>query len=261
MTINQLVEIGLAEPQAKAYLTLLKYCKISPPELAKLIGETRTNTYSLLDKLVQLNLAQLVKSQKKLYKATNPSSLENFAKIQRDIAVEKEEKARQLLPELMNMYFKIDNEPGIRFFKGKEEIKKIFQEQLETRKTIYLIRSPADIKYYDFDFVSNIRLAAAKFGIRRYGITPDIKETNPDREADRKSNLDRTWVDAKDYDAKVEWTIFGDKVSVISFGKEGVGMIIESPQIAESMRQIFELAKAGAKARYPKPKYGYKEDK
>ena len=131
-------------------------------------------------------------------------------------------------------------------------------EQLETRQTIYLIRSSADIKYYDFDFVSNIRLAAAKYGIQRYGICPDIKETNPTRQDDKRSNLDRTWVDKDDYNAEVEWTIFGDKVSAISFGKEGVGMIIESPQIAESMRQLFNLAKAGAKARYPKPKWGYK---
>jgi hypothetical protein len=78
----------------------------------------------------------------------------------------------------------------------------------------------------------------------------------PQGHADEYSDID-IWIGVDD--DKV-FTIFGDKVSAISFGKEGLGMIIESPQIAESMRQIFELAKAGAKARYPKPKYGYKKD-
>jgi sugar-specific transcriptional regulator TrmB len=258
MTIEQLIEIGLTNTQAKAYLALLKHGQISPPELAKLIDEARTNTYSVLDKLVVLKLATQVGNKKKLYKATNPSNLEEFVKLRRLKALEQEHKLDGMLPELMQMYFKVDSEPGIRFFKGKNELKRIYEEQIKSKETIYLIRSIDDLNYYGFDFINKVRLAPAEYGVKRYGLTPDI-QTNPSQAADKKSNLERTWVNPKDYDAKVEWTIFGDKISAISFGKEGVGMIIESPQIAESMRQIFELAKAGAKARYPKPKYGYKK--
>lgn len=259
MTVRQLEDIGLTNSQAKAYLALLKYQSLTPPQLAKIISETRTNAYSILDKLEELKLVQQIEKTKKTYKASNPTHLEDFVKKQKAQAQIREEKTRRMLPELTQMYFKIDSEPGIRFFKGKGELKKIYEEQIDSKKTIYFVRSPADIAYYGFDYIHNVRLTpAVKYGTQRYGLVPDGPEAYPTREKDRNSNLKRTWIAPEDYTAKVEWTIFGDKVSVISFGKEGIGMIIESPQIAESMRQIFKLAEAGAKVRYPKPKRRYK---
>ncbi len=47
------------------------------------------------------------------------------------------------------------------------------------------------------------------------------------------------------YDAPVEIDIFGNKVAILSFGDELIGMIIESKQIASSLRQLFILATLG----------------
>lgn len=255
MNYQQLTEIGLTTAQAKAYLELLKHQSLTPPELAKLIGEKRTNTYSVLDKLVEIKLAILLDGKKKAYKASNPSNLEDFAKAKRIESEEHEQQARHMLPELMTMYFKSNSEPGIRFFKGKNELKKIYDEQIASKETLYLIRSPKDIKFYGFDFMDKIRSAPALHGVKRISITPYLPHIPKHSPADdKKSNLDRTWVNTKDYTASVEWTIFGNKVSAISFGKESIGIIIESPQIAESMRQIFELAKIGARSNFKKPK-------
>ena len=249
MDYNRLVEIGLTPPQAKAYLELLKHESLTPPQLAKLINEKRANTYSVLDKLVELKLAALLDNKKKSYKAANPASLEDFVHKQRNAALERERQIRHALPELMQMYFRVDSEPGIRFFKGKNELKKIYEEQIASKQTLYFIRSPKDVEYYDFDFMDKIRSAPAQHGVKRVAITPYLPHIPKHSPADdKKSNLNRTWANTKDYTASVEWTIFGDKVSAISFGKESIGMIIESPQIAESMRQIFELAKKGAEA-------------
>jgi sugar-specific transcriptional regulator TrmB len=251
MDYKHLVGIGLTLPQAKAYLELLRHESLTPPEIAKLIGEKRTNAYSVLNKLVELKLAELLNGKKKSYKAANPANLEDFVKQQRQLAQEREQQARQMLPELMQMYFKVDSEPGIRFFKGKNELKKIYDEQITSKETLYLIRSPKDLNFYGFEFMNKIRLAPAEHGVKRVGITPYLPNAPHNTPADdKKSNLQRTWCNANDYTASVEWTIFGNKVSAISFGKEGIGMIIESPQIAESMRQIFELAKKGAQTSY-----------
>jgi hypothetical protein len=171
-----------------------------------------------------------------------------------------EQEFKQIAPELNALYL-ADNAPGIKYYKGKEELKHIYDEQIKSGKPIYFVKTHADFDYYGFKYLTQIRLAPAKYGIKKYGLVPDRKESNPTKKEDELCLLDRTWLDPKDYTAKVEWGVFGDKVSAISFGKEGVGMIIESPQIAESMRQIFKLAEAGAKARYPVPKYGYKKTK
>ena len=77
-------------------------------------------------------------------------------------------------------------------------------------------------------------------------ITPKdrlIKST----ENDAKILFNRTWIDKKYYTAPVEIDIYSNKVAILSFGKELIGIIIESPQIAKALKQLFLLSKKGAK--------------
>ena len=59
--------------------------------------------------------------------------------------------------------------------------------------------------------------------------------------------MNRFWVDKDMYDSPVEIDIFGNKIAILSFGNELMGIIIESKQIAQSLKQIFILATLGAK--------------
>lgn len=93
-----------------------------------------------------------------------------------------------------------------------------------------------------------VRHLAPKAGIQRYAFTPDAPETPKEiEESDKKMLLERTWYKPEDYTAPVEWSVFGNKVALISFGKEAMGMIIESKQIAESLRQMFKMMDDGLK--------------
>lgn len=85
--------------------------------------------------------------------------------------------------------------------------------------------------------------------MRVYAITPrdqfaKLRVTTP--EADKAILFERTWVDASLYSAPVEIDIYGDKIALLSFGTELIGVIIQSPQIANALQQIFALAKRGA---------------
>ncbi|MBA3679326.1 hypothetical protein H0W80_04025 [Candidatus Saccharibacteria bacterium] len=48
-----------------------------------------------------------------------------------------------------------------------------------------------------------------------------------------------------EYTEPVNWYTYGDKTAIISFGTEVVGTIIESPQIAAAMRQLFTFIQLG----------------
>ena len=79
MDVKFLKQLGLNGSQAKAYIALVKQGSLTPPELAELTGETRTNAYSILDKLVSLGLAKKVESSKKAtYRAEHPANLEKL---------------------------------------------------------------------------------------------------------------------------------------------------------------------------------------
>lgn len=251
MTIKQLVRLGLSESLATAYLALLQNGRLRPPELAELINETRTNSYSLLNKLVDLKLAKKLEDGKKImYEAENPVAFERFVQRQKEEVLERERLAKDTLPELLTIYQARSEKPGIRFYQGKQGIVDIYKEQISEGKPITYIRTRADIDFLGFRFAHNLRVMAPEAGLDRHVFSPDAPEVPVHwPESDRKYRLNRTWFHIEDYTAPVEWSVFGNKVAAISFGKEAIGMIIDSPQIAESLRQIFALLDEGLRRR------------
>lgn len=247
MNVETLMQLGLTKPQAKAYILLIKEGKLSPPVLASKIGESRTNAYKILDKLVEIQLAKKTEENKKfVYRPENPVALENLAREARDHMLQQEKQVKNYLPTLLNYFYTYSEQPGVRFFQGEAGIKEIFNDMLRTRKTIYLLRSPADIKFYNEEFFLKFREKRAKLGIETQALTPNVKSAIHSPELDARNKFMRTWLPKEAYDASVEWNAYGDKVAIISYGQEAIGMIIESPQIAESFRRIFKLMQLGA---------------
>ncbi len=240
---------GLSETEAKSYETLLNNVDWQPTKLAKVVQQTRTNMYKILDRLVALGLAERFDKDKKLhYRATNPSRLLELAHNLRTTRENAEKKLELHVQELTREFIKTNEQPGIRFYQGEKELKEIYFDQIKTKKPIYIIRPDYNMDLYDFDYMTEIRHMARKAGIERYAITPDRKKAPKNyKESDPYMILQRTWMKAGDYSAPVEWNAYGDKLAVLSFGNEALGMIIESPQIAESFKQLYILLERGLK--------------
>lgn len=249
MNEELLTNIGLNQTQAKAYLALVRHGSLTPPELAKKTGETRTNAYTVLDRLVELGLAKKDESKKKLvYRVENPVALEKLVKKHRDDALAREKLVKDSMPALLNFFYTYSEQPGVRFFQGTQGIKDIYNDMLRTRQDIYLVRSLHDQDTMTNEFYDDFRTRRAKLGIRTYMLSPtgSPKEVRPLDDAAYK--LIRINLPKDSYTSPVEVDIYGDKVAMISFGEEVMGTIIESPQIAEAMRQIFVLAKGNLQA-------------
>lgn len=264
MNVQLLIQLGLNKTQAKAYLTLVQFGSLTPPELAKKTGETRTNAYTVLDRLVELGLAKKHDIAKKLqYRPENPIALEKLAQQGRDEALERERLVKGSMATLLNYFYTYSEQPGVRFYQGKDGIEAIYKDQLRTKQPLYIVRSWKDRDFFGKGVFNVWRKRPAAHGIPTIMLSPDVEDANNDPELDKKLLWSRTWMRKEDYTAPVEWDIYGDKVSIISFGEEAIGMIIESPQIAEAMRQMFKLMDRGLKAdpEYAKmPKHGRMSD-
>ncbi len=244
---------GLNETEAKCYVALLEQKDWQPAQLAKYVNETRTNCYKILDKLVSYNLAERFDKDKKLhYRAKNPTQLLQLARDKRAIYEKQEKELALKSQELINTYFKSNEQAGVSYFQGKDELKDIYLDQIKSKKPIYIIRSDYNMDIYDFDYMTEIRHMARRAGISRYAITTDRPKAPKNyKESDPYMLLKRTWLPAGDYTAPVEWNAYGDKLAIMSFGEEAIGMIIESPQIAESFRQLYKVLDSGIR-RHPK---------
>ncbi|MCL2869716.1 hypothetical protein FWF48_02810, partial [Candidatus Saccharibacteria bacterium] len=58
---------------------------------------------------------------------------------------------------------------------------------------------------------------------------------------DKELLLHRTLIPQDEYTASVEIDVYGDKVALIAFGDTQMATIINSPLIAEAMRQVLQL--------------------
>jgi sugar-specific transcriptional regulator TrmB len=248
---ESLFAAGIQGTLAKAYIALLNVEAVSPSEFAHTIGESRPNTYKLLDELVERGLSKRFDIGKKLhYQAESPTHLLTLARERKDALMAEETQLKTAIPNLLKQYYTTHEQPSVRFYQGKEGIKEIYLEQIEEAKPIQFLKTRADIEFFGFQFMHEIRILAPRANISRHAFTPDAPEVPIDvEEADKKYLLSRTWYLQDDYTAPVEWSVFGNKVSIISFGKEAVGMVIESAQIAESLRQMFGLLDEGLKRR------------
>ncbi len=253
MNISTLTALGLTPSQAKAYILLVQYGSLTPPALAEKINETRTNTYKVLDRLAELRLVKKdPHAVKATYRAASPLVLEELARQRRNDAMAKEKHIKDAMPLLLNYFYTYSEQPGVRMFQGKAGIEEIFNDMLRTKQDIYLLRSPADVGFYDEIFFAQFRQKRAKLGIKTYGLTPNVSSAVHNEDVDKANKFMRTWLPQGAYTANVEWDVYGDKVALISYGKEAIGLIIESPQIAESFRQMFKLLQTlAANSKHP----------
>lgn len=242
MDVKTLEDIGLTKTQAKAYQALIKQGFATAPSLAKIIDESRTNAYKILDKLCDLGLATKESAGRKVtYYPASPTALEQLLQKQADLNSQRERKLKASMPDMLQYFFAHSEQPSIRFFQGKEGVQRIFSDMLQTGRDVYLLRSPEDVNFYDEEFFADFRKKRSLIGIKTSALTVDVPSAVHDPEVDFKNKFIRTWLPASAYTAAVEWNIYGNKVALISYGKEAVGIIIESAQIAESFRQIFQL--------------------
>jgi predicted transcriptional regulator len=258
MDIQILQDIGLTNIQALAYKALVDGGPQSAPTVAAAIGESRTNSYKVLDKLVELSLAVKEPFGGKFhYSATSPAALEQLVRQQAETIHQKERRLNSELPHLLDYYFAHSERPSIRYFEGKDGIVSIYKDQIATGQPLCYIHTSAAMPFVGFQDLHQLRNTFPRLGIPRRTLSTDNgpgiplppEEQYPIAKSDEAMLLERTWIQPEDYSAPVEWSVYGDKLSVISYGEEAMGMIIESAPIAQAFQQLFNMLEEGMRRR------------
>lgn len=233
-------QIGLTKHQAAVYKYLLKHGPTPPPKLAKNLELTRSNAYKILDSLVELNLVSRSEIDKKLlYRAEDPIVLASLVAEERNRVIALEKNLKTSLKELRQDYQKTVVDNTVLTYKGSTAIKSLYEHQAGLKEPIYLIQGRADRISMGFEAMDYIRFLPSKFGTPRYGITPDLPEAPSNQKLDERTNLTRTWIDAKYYTSAVEWTVSGDELMIINFEDPVSGIRIKNPAVADAFRQLW----------------------
>jgi len=243
-----LQKLNLSPSEAKTYLAVLAAGEARVSEVGKLTGVTRMAGYTAAEELVKKGLLSYIDKQgKKRVMAEDPARLELMLR-EKEIRVRDEaESLKSIMPELQTLFSSSDIKPNVRVYSGTEGIKTLAEDILNTLKRgeSYVgygavIEEFSDLEEYFHDFVPR----RVKKEITFRGIVPGDVEDHTLKE-NKAKRRELRYVPLAEFPFKNEINIYGNKISIESF-KDKIGLIIESKQIADTQRMIFELAWRGA---------------
>ncbi|HIH11633.1 TPA: hypothetical protein HA241_05555 [Candidatus Woesearchaeota archaeon] len=230
MIQNQLEKAELSPNEAKCYLALLKLGSASANEISRKSGIHRVSVYDALRGLHEKGLiSQIMRSNKLLFEAANPEKIkEIIEKKQSDL-----DEAKKIIPTLMLDFQSSTEKQEIHSFKGLAGIKTILQEMLRSKTDIldfgaeYKIKDflPYDYPHWDRERVRkkiNMKIIA-NVTIKPIKISLTIIKYVPEK-----------------FNSSVSTYIFDNKVALIMWVDNPMGIIIEHKAVYESYRNYFD---------------------
>lgn len=232
--IEILKKIGLNSKEAKVYLACVELGSSAVSAIATKAKINRVTAYDILEKLkIKGLVSYFTKSKVKYFTATDT-----------EILVDEYEKRTNDLRNALPKFKKLSGEtqhPRIRYFEGLEGMKAIYADTLTSQTEILNYSNSEEIRKiwpnYDKEYVEK----RAKKKIFLKGICPNDKKGKIVHSEDKKYNREMRLVPVDKFNFTNEINIYDDKVAIISFKEELIGMIIESIEIANSQRAIFEM--------------------
>ncbi len=247
ITYKQIIEFGLDEKEARVFLAALELGGESVLAIAKKAGINRVATYDALETLIARGLiSTFIKGKRTYYTSVEPDQLELILEKEKVELEARHEKLKTLLPDLNSIYNFSNKKPKVSYYEGKAGLLAIRSTFLKTPdKQLRII-----YHYYKFSNVftkkeqEDYQSKKVKAGIQVKSIAVISDETPAPEE--RLVNVNRVYLDYKDYPIKSDITIYGNRIAFVSI-KELFGIIIENQELADTMKTFFDLAQGVAK--------------
>lgn len=244
MIIKDLIDFGLNDKEAKAYLALLELEIAGVQEIAKVAGINRSSAYVTLESLKKRGLVSISDDKNvRQYVATSPEVILRLA----DEMATKQENIRKkihaIVPDMKAIYKGTKKKPLVKVFEGREGLISAFEETLNNKeKVMRVVSSPMNLGPIMASYMPQYMKTRFGLGIKMFGIHPDDSENRKLILRDPKNKDIYALIPAKDYKFPADLAIYQDKIGYMSKEEGGLAIVIESKEIAEVMKSIFDLA-------------------
>ena len=237
-----LQKAGLGRNQAKIYLFLIENGESTPTKIANELSEKRTTVYASCEKMTSIGILSKAEKGKAKYKAKHPAALELLAERRRKQMQKNEQILKTRIDELIGLFFKYSEEPGVKTAEGYEAIKDVYEDEIVEGKDIYILRTKSD-QEIDKEWWDDYRERRAEKGINVYAITSyeeRLKAWIASGE-DERLLFHRTLIpNDNEYDGRVEIDVYGNKTALLIYGETQIAMTIINPLVAESFRWMLK---------------------
>jgi sugar-specific transcriptional regulator TrmB len=246
--LTELLKIGLTQEEARVYLACLEISGGPVSVIARKAGVHRVSCYHTLENLQRKRL--LSQYNKNGVKCFAPEPPEQVIKL----AEEHLHLAKGLLPELKSLASALAFKPKIRFYEGQDGVEKVFTESLGARGEILGYTNLKNVTGFFPQYFREYTATKLKRKIKTRYLSPTVPEgvriMEPFLPKEYDKNLIEILLVNKDqFPFENEVLIFNYSVGIVSVkGDELLGLIVESPTFARTMKAVFDLAWLGATA-------------
>lgn len=233
-----LKKYGLLEKEIKIYLAVLRLGPSSVRRLANESGVNRGTTYDILKKLTADGLVNYYAKGKRNFIAEDPRKLADAIEERQEKLKRVKVSIEDILPELKSIYDNAENRPKVKYFEGKEGVKIVLQDILDTMEKYdankYLVYSVSEVRKIlveSFPEFTDKRIKA-NITVKVLAIGKGGKLCGLD---------ERKWISKEATQAQTYTLIYRGRVAFISLQAESepISVIIEDPGLFETQSLVF----------------------
>ncbi|MFH1358515.1 MAG: helix-turn-helix domain-containing protein [archaeon] len=224
--IDKLKEAGLTENEVKVYLALVDLGPSLAGQISRKTGLHRRSVYDITEMLIKKGLiGYILKNNRRYFEASSPNRIIEILK-------EKEDLLSPVVSDLLEKFKGRKEKQETNFYKGKEGLKAIFEDQLNYKEILVLGASPKAYEVLQFYFKWYDKKRKSR-KIKTKIIAYDKKIKN--------ISLSEIRYLPQKYESPVAVNIYGNKTAIILWAKEPIVIAIRNQEIADAYRNYFEL--------------------
>lgn len=236
-----LFNAGLTKNECDVYLSLLQKEMSLASKIASETKISRPHIYDSLNRLMKKGLASyIIKNNRRYFKAADPKELLNcISKQKRKLEVEEKE-IQELIPDLIKLAVKKKDKPSVELYEGKEGFKTIFNDILYTNKNFVAFGASGK-------FETLLPLFSKHFIKRRQQQKIKARLIVVEGASPIKTKLNEYRTISKAFCSPSTTVVYGNKVAILVWHDEPLGIKIDSLEVAESYKNYFEMLWAVSK--------------
>ncbi|MFC1655844.1 TrmB family transcriptional regulator [Patescibacteria group bacterium] len=232
--IKILQHLGLTEKESKVYLACLELGSATIQEVADKAKIKRTSIYNFLEDLKSKGFITVIQKNKiQLLIAEDPNSL--LAKVDAQ-----KKKLEDILPEFLSIYNLPAEKSKVLFYDGIQGLKKVYEDTLKEKKTIYLISDYEKMfETMDEKWMWDYARKRASSNIEVFSIAKEGPNAKKAELVGKEQLREVRYVKKVEFETEIN--IFGDKVALLSFKRPYAGVIIEDRGISQTLLSMWKI--------------------
>jgi len=224
--------IGLTDIEIKVYLVLLKEGSSLAGDITRNTGIHRRSVYDAIERLIEKGLVSYIKTNnRKYFEAVNPERLLEILK-------EKEENIKTLLPELNLLKETSKEKKETLFFRGKQALRTVFDDQIRVGKEICIFGDAVNVKEILKYYFPKFDKARIEKKIKTRMIFDESAKTNKQL---KKIPLSKIKFIKKGNIGSMSSYIYGDNITIVTWSENPTAILIREKAVAEGFRSYFNF--------------------